>query len=88
MGPCWGRRCACGAILLGAPVADFDEVIDQAINEFSLFQEFMRDRLRADNRGRQAWLKQRGIEMLDLGPSEPVGPLGPARFFAFRKAGL
>lgn len=85
LGPCWGLRCACGAVLLGAPAADFDEVIDQAINEFSLFQDFMREGKRLGNLGRQAWLERKGVEVLEMGGSEPAGPLGPTRYFAFRK---
>ncbi len=33
---CEGRRCACGAIALAAPLIDSDEIIDDAINLFSI----------------------------------------------------
>ena len=57
---CESRSCQCGALALGAPPEDVDEIIDDAINVFGpiadgYMTEFDRDRI--------AGLRQIGVEV-------------------------
>jgi len=58
---CESRRCGCGALALGAPPVDTDEIVDDAINLFGIAEghltEFDADRI--------AGLRQLGIEVAE-----------------------
>ena len=73
-------RCACGAIAMGAPAWDFDEVIDDAIDHFAL------DAKRIGNRAHEPrwWLELFGVDFREGG----VATAGPNEyhFYWFKRA--
>ncbi len=75
------RKCHCGAIALGAPSCDFDEVIDDARNYFGVSV----DSLSLNFRPPQEWLKESGIELVEGGMGGPKGPFGSNQFYWFRR---
>jgi len=70
---CLSRSCACGALALGAPPSDTDEIIDDAINVFGIADgyvtEFDSDRI--------AGLRAVGVEVVE---GREVAPTSSNRF--------
>lgn len=70
---CLSRSCPCGALALGAPPCDTDEIIDDAVNVFGIddgyLTEFDSDRL--------AGLRAVGIEVAE---GRQLAPTSSARF--------
>ena len=79
---CDTRRCNCGAIALGAPPYDFDEVVDDAINIFGIDVRY-RTPFDAD---RVRGLQERGVEIRE-GCTVRVhtDPILEFRYFWFRR---
>ena len=70
--------CACGAIALGAPACDFDEVVDAMLNHFRI-AEAPADRYQLA----LPWLAGAGIEHQFAGVGERC-PLGDVYWYWFR----
>ncbi len=76
-------RCSCGAIALGAPSCDFDEVIDDARNYFGLTV----DGRTINFRHHSEWLNECGVSFLEGGVGGPSGPrraLGSNHYYWFK----
>lgn len=66
---CESRRCACGAISLGAPARDFDEVLDDALGYFRVPATAAQKNFEPPER----WLAASGIQLVEGGVADPVG---------------
>lgn len=74
------RKCSCGAIALGAPQCDFDEVIDDARNYFGVTVDSMTLNFRPP----QDWLGECGIDLVEGGIGGPKSAFGANRFYWFK----
>jgi hypothetical protein len=77
------RECPCGALALGAPLPDFDEVIDDAIDHFALSP----DPWTVNFRPPRLWLAEWGIDIREGGEEDRGHPLGAVQWFWFRRRG-
>lgn len=74
-GICFARECDCGALALGAPIRDFDEVLDDAIQHYGIAP----DKMKVNFGKPEEWLAESGIDFRDGGTA------GTVHYFWFRR---
>ena len=79
---CESRTCSCGAIALGAPPWDFDEVVDDVIGIFGISQEF----LTPFDGDRVQGLKARGVQLVEGAMVPATKTSLKTQFFWLRKS--
>jgi hypothetical protein len=78
---CDSRQCECGAVGIGAPDVDWDEVTDDAID---LFQVRVRDESRGNDAALRDDLRAAGVEIRE-GVKETNRPGRPYQYVWFRR---